>query len=79
VLISHPILYQVSDISVGSGKVRIHQALETPTVYEAFPLASFEYDFGALDRLNNPITNTYLNLVYVFVLRGSSCVLADAG
>lgn len=26
-------------------------------------LAAFEYEFGALDQLDNPITNTFLNLM----------------
>jgi hypothetical protein len=28
-------------------------------------LAAFEYEFGALHKLDNPMTNTYLNLMYV--------------
>ena len=27
--------------------------------------AAFEYDFGALDRTDNPLTRTYLDLLYV--------------
>jgi hypothetical protein len=61
------------------GKVRIHQGRETHVGCEAFSLAAFEYDFGALDRLDNPITETYLNPVYVFLLRGPSWFLTSPG
>ena len=48
-------------------------------ITETFPLAVFEYDFGALERLDKPITSTYLNIMYMFLLRGSSCRLTNPG
>ena len=61
--------YCSTDALVELEKVRIHQRHETHTSCEAFSLAAFEYEFGALDRLDKPITNTCLGLVYVFLLR----------
>ena len=60
-----------------SGRVRINQHYETHASCKALSLAAFEYEFGALDRLDNPITNTYLNLVYAPLLRHPQCFLTD--
>ena len=57
--------------------MRINQHHETHASCEAFSLAAFEYEFGALDRLDNPITDTYLNLVYVSLLHHPPCFLVD--
>ena len=69
--------YCAADLLAESERVRIHERRETRASCEAFSLAAFEYEFGALDRLDNPITNTYLNLVHVSLLRHPPCFLAN--
>jgi hypothetical protein len=64
---------------VESGKVRIHYGRESQADCEVFSLAAFEYDFGALDRLDNPITKTYLNLMYMFLPHGPSYIPTNPG
>lgn len=59
----------MTDTSLGSGKVRDRQERDTGTGYNNSMLAAFEYEFGALDQLDSPITTTYLNLVYVALLQ----------
>jgi hypothetical protein len=69
VSISYIALFSMADVSVGSGRVRVFQGHETGAGCDDSTLAVFEYEFGALDRLDNPITTTYLNLVYATLLR----------
>jgi hypothetical protein len=60
-----PVLYWMADPLAESGKVRILQDRESHAGCEASSSAAFEYEFGALERLDNPVTETYLNLMYV--------------
>ena len=57
--------YRAADPLAELEKVRIHQGRESHARCEALSPAAFEYEFGALERLDNPITETYLNFMYV--------------
>ena len=72
-------LYWVAEPSVELGKVSVHQGHGTHPSSEVFLLAVFEYDFGALDELDNPVTRTYLNLVYAFLLHNLPYSLTNPG
>ena len=63
--ISYIALFLMTDASLGSGKVSDCKERDTRAGYNDSMLAAFEYEFGALDQLGNPITTTYLNLMYV--------------
>jgi hypothetical protein len=60
-----PVLYWMADPLEELGKVRTLQDRESHAGCEALSSAAFEYEFGALERLDNPVTETYLNLMYV--------------
>lgn len=67
VFVPYTVPFEIIYTSSVSGKVRTQYGCMIHADGD-FVLAAFEYEFGSLDQLDNPISNTYLNLVYLFPL-----------